>query len=456
MRGAGFLAIWSDVERSNLTDYRHWLTREHTTERVTTEGFLANRVFRAVRADIERFFILYELETPEVLDGPAYLARLNAPSPWSQRIMPQLGNFIRGGGVVTARAGRGEGATIVALRLERLPEKPQRLADDIAALDGIAAVQIGATDIARTSVPTIEKGMRKDEGVFAGLLLIEALDEASLRAAVRRAAEMAPDVLGDVGDPEIYQGIFALDKRIAWIRVMPSFSLAALTVLELAPPALIDVAAACGYRACRYQAVAGDARRRRLSADGRRAGLKETIARLDATGVTVADLEVVALRPETEIAGFSAFFETGARLGAKHILVAAYDPVLERFADRFAAFCEAAAPFGLSADLEFMPWTAAPDLATARRIVEKVGKANAGVLVDALHFDRSGSSIGDIAQNSLGPVALLAIMRRPGRAAGDDGSHDAGGPHRADVSGRGRHRPRGAGARDAGGYRDQP
>jgi hypothetical protein len=34
---------------------------------------------------------------------------------------------------------------------------------------------------------------------------------------VRRAAELAPDVVGDVGDPEIYQGIFALDKRIAWI-----------------------------------------------------------------------------------------------------------------------------------------------------------------------------------------------------------------------------------------------
>lgn len=217
MRGAGFLAIWSDVERSNLTDYRHWLTREHTTERVTTEGFLGNRVFRAIRVDIERFFILYELQTPEVLDGPAYLARLNAPTPWSQRIMPQLGNFIRGGGKLTAWAGRGEGSTIVALRLERLPENPQRLADDIAALDGVAAVQIGATDIARTSVPTVEKGMRKDEGVFAGLLLIEALDEASLRAAVRRAAEMAPEVLGDVGDPEIYQGIFALDKRIAWV-----------------------------------------------------------------------------------------------------------------------------------------------------------------------------------------------------------------------------------------------
>jgi hypothetical protein len=121
MRGAGFLAIWSDIAPNNLTDYRHWLTREHTTERVTTKGFLASRVFRAVRADIHRFFILYELEAPQVLDGPAYLARLNAPTPWSQRIMPQLGNFVRGGGVMIARAGRGEGATIVALRIEQPP-----------------------------------------------------------------------------------------------------------------------------------------------------------------------------------------------------------------------------------------------------------------------------------------------------------------------------------------------
>src|SRR5271169_2277266 len=192
MRGAGFLAIWSDIEPKALTDYRHWLTREHTTERVTTKGFLASRVFRAGRSDIDRFFILYELETPEVLDGPAYLARLNAPTPWSQRIMPQLGNFVRGGGAIAARAGRGEGSTIVALRIEHLPQEPQRLASAIVALDGIAAVQIGATDRARTSVQTVEKGMRQNEGFFAGLLIIEALEEESLVGALRRLAEIAP------------------------------------------------------------------------------------------------------------------------------------------------------------------------------------------------------------------------------------------------------------------------
>jgi hypothetical protein len=215
MRGAGFLAIWSDVYSGDLVDYRHWLTREHTTERVTTKGFLGVRVFRAGRADINRFFILYELESPEVLDGPAYMARLNAPTPWSQRIMPLLGNFVRGGGVITARAGRGEGSTIAALRIEALPGNPKLLAEAIVASDGVAAVQIGVTDLARTSVNTVEKGMRKDEGIFAGLVIIEALDEAALRGALRQATKVAPHLFGGLHEPEIYQGMFALDARIA-------------------------------------------------------------------------------------------------------------------------------------------------------------------------------------------------------------------------------------------------
>src|SRR3954453_1929785 len=178
---------------------------------------------------------------------------------------------------------------------------------------------------------------------------------------------------------------------------MPSFSLAALTVLELAPPALIDVAAACGYQQVGLRllpAMPGGIAYPLMEDE---AGLKETLARLDATGITVADLEVVALRPETEIAAFTAFFETGARLGAKHILVAAYDPDLGRFRDRYAAFCAAAAPYGLTADLEFMPWTYVPDLATANSIVAPMRQANAGILVDALHFDRSKSSLADFA-----------------------------------------------------------
>lgn len=179
---------------------------------------------------------------------------------------------------------------------------------------------------------------------------------------------------------------------------MPKYSLAALTVLELAPPELIDVAAACGYDHVGIRLLPAVAGGLAYPLMNDLAKLKETIARLDATGITVADLEVVAFRPETDVASFTAFFETGARLGAKHMLVAGYDPDLARFADRFAAFCAAAAPYGLTADLEFMPWTSVPNLRTANGIVAQSGQPNAGVLVDALHFDRSNSLIGELAR----------------------------------------------------------
>jgi hypothetical protein len=103
----------------------------------------------------------------------------------------------------------------MALRIETLPADPQKLAEAIVACDGVAAVQIGTTDEARTSVRTAEKGMRKDEGFFAGLLLIEALDVASLQAALQQARTIAPEILGRASEPEVYQGMFTLDARIA-------------------------------------------------------------------------------------------------------------------------------------------------------------------------------------------------------------------------------------------------
>jgi sugar phosphate isomerase/epimerase len=125
--------------------------------------------------------------------------------------------------------------------------------------------------------------------------------------------------------------------------------------------------------------------------------LRQTRAAMAATGVVVADLEIVMLRPETRIEAYLPFFEAGAALGAKHVLVAGYDPDEARLTASFAAFCEAAAGFGLTGDLEFMPWTNTPDLAAAIRVVRGAAQPNGGILVDALHLDRSLSRVEDIA-----------------------------------------------------------
>jgi sugar phosphate isomerase/epimerase len=174
------------------------------------------------------------------------------------------------------------------------------------------------------------------------------------------------------------------------------FSLAALTALDLPPPKLIEVAHACGYEQVGLRLLAATPGGTAYPLIDDRQQLRETKARLAATGVRVADLEIVAFRENTVVASLEAFLETGSELGARHSLVAAYDPDLERFADRFAEYCALTERFGLTADLEFMPWTFVPDLPTASRIVEKTRSPAAGVLVDALHFDRSGGRLDDL------------------------------------------------------------
>src|SRR5215470_13757246 len=64
MHGSGFLAIWSDLAPEDETDWAHWMTREHSIERVSIEGFLACRVFRAMGMAVNRYFILYDLAKP--------------------------------------------------------------------------------------------------------------------------------------------------------------------------------------------------------------------------------------------------------------------------------------------------------------------------------------------------------------------------------------------------------
>src|SRR5208283_4753706 len=103
------------------------------------------------------------------------------------------------------------------------------------------------------------------------------------------------------------------------------------------------------------------------------------------------------LRRDTVVKGYLAALDTGARLGAQHVLVAGDDPDEARLTEHFAALCALGAPLGLTFDLEPMPWTDVVELGQASRIAAASGQANAGVLIDPIHFDRAGNVPGDIA-----------------------------------------------------------
>ena len=212
--GTGFLAVWSDIDPDVETDYLHWMTREHALERLGVPGFMAMRMFRAPDSDVRRYFILYEIEHAGVVDRPEYLARLNQPTAWTQRMMPQLRNFIRGGGRIEAAAGTGQGGFLAPLKLGRAAiGEASGLAAAVAKRDRVASVRVLATDPARTSVQTREKGMRTGDRSFDGLLLLEGLDAPSVQAALSAIPRRAEFGLGEVFPPPVYESVFALARH---------------------------------------------------------------------------------------------------------------------------------------------------------------------------------------------------------------------------------------------------
>lgn len=173
-------------------------------------------------------------------------------------------------------------------------------------------------------------------------------------------------------------------------------SIAQLTALPLPPPELVQLTADAGCRACGLRllpASPGGAHHPLMNDPGL---LAETLARMRDLGVAVFDLEIIRIGERFDALAYGAFFEVGRRLGARAVLVAGDDADEARLTANFAHLCEAAAPFALSCDLEFMPWTAVKDARAAARIVRAAGQRNGGVLVDALHFARSGTTLDDI------------------------------------------------------------
>lgn len=175
------------------------------------------------------------------------------------------------------------------------------------------------------------------------------------------------------------------------------FSLAYLTSNTLTPPAAIRLAAELGYAYVGLRLLPNMAGAPQQFMIGLHDVLRATLAATKETGVGVFDLEIIRLTEDFELGRCLPLIETGAELGAKALLVAGDDTDPGRLTANYARLCEVAHRHGMSADLEFMPWTAVPDARAALRVVEAAGRpAGAGILADALHVARSDTTPDDL------------------------------------------------------------
>ncbi|RXN83633.1 hypothetical protein C7R54_25470 [Achromobacter aloeverae] len=205
------MAMWWNMADSMRSEFEDWHTHEHFPERLGVPGFLRSTRWTDAHGGAG-VFVIYELDTHAVLSSAAYLGRLNAPTPWSRKLMPYHQDMVRSQSHVLATYGSLTARHALTVRLmadgargvERLCAG---LREALACLPGQAGLtgahlfRHEAPEIAQTTEQKIRKA--PDQTVDA-VVLLTGYDEAALRAAAAgHLNETALIALGAIGAPAV-------------------------------------------------------------------------------------------------------------------------------------------------------------------------------------------------------------------------------------------------------------
>lgn len=191
--GGGAVCIWHDLLPDAIEDFYEWHNREHMPERIGIPGFRRGRRYIAL-SGAPQFFNLYEVDDVAVLGGADYLARLNAPTPWTQRVVPSFRNVARALCSVAFSTGIGEGGVLSTLRFDVPAAQRDRIVDvlrrqtlpPLALRKGIAGVHLCVADERISNVETAERKARAGAtDVPAWIALIEGTSEAGVESAAK-------------------------------------------------------------------------------------------------------------------------------------------------------------------------------------------------------------------------------------------------------------------------------
>jgi sugar phosphate isomerase/epimerase len=114
-------------------------------------------------------------------------------------------------------------------------------------------------------------------------------------------------------------------------------------------------------------------------------------------GVALLDCEVAWIMPGPPDPWLCELVEIAAELDAKNLLVVSSDPDMAATTAKLQTLVSAAAGTGVRVNLEFGIFTEVKTLAMARSILEAVEGEAKALLVDTLHWSRSGGTAAELA-----------------------------------------------------------
>jgi sugar phosphate isomerase/epimerase len=223
-----------------------------------------------------------------------------------------------------------------------------------------------------------------------------------------------------LGPPMRWDRVLAVEPPMRWDRVL---AVDHLTLLDVAPPDFVALAAEAGFDAVGLRIAPATAAESPWPMSPGSRMLVETVRRCRDTGVTVLDTEAIRLTAEGDVSAAGPVLETAATLGARFVNAIGDDPDPARLSDRFGRLVAMAAPYGIRAVIEFMAYKPLRTLDGALAIAAR--SDGGGVLLDALHVQRCGTDPADMAKVEPGLVGYLQLCDAPLRPPAGDAVAEA-------------------------------
>jgi hypothetical protein len=186
--GKAALAMWWDMAPGLRSEFEDWHSHEHFPERLGVPGFRRATRWSSAEND-EGFFVMYELEDHGVLASPAYAARLNAPTPWSTRLMPHHRNMVRSQCRVLESVGAATARHALTIRLSPNPGKEDSLRQSVAQLSravwmrpGLVGLHLLLPEMPGLATTKEQKIRGNADGVADWIVVVTGYDLPALRA----------------------------------------------------------------------------------------------------------------------------------------------------------------------------------------------------------------------------------------------------------------------------------
>jgi hypothetical protein len=208
------MLIYCDFD-GDAGEHDHWHSNEHLQERLSIPGFL--RGTRWARASgSPRYMILYEVAGAGIAASPAYLARLNDPSPWTASIMPRVRRMERGLCTVSASGGYGLGGKALSMRFQVSKGTESRARASLSTAVHALASRRGVTSahLLEPGAPppmTEEQALRGRDAGLGWVLLATGYDTAALDEA---ASEVLAGPMAEVLHPGIEREIYSMQHTV--------------------------------------------------------------------------------------------------------------------------------------------------------------------------------------------------------------------------------------------------